>query len=68
MTSCTNTLNLINLGADEALHGAFVDLERPIGRKAEKDKQRRKEKTKLDIVLILNEMKEDEKKKTKLNQ
>jgi hypothetical protein len=29
---------------DKASHGAFVDLERPIGQKAEKDERKTKEK------------------------
>jgi hypothetical protein len=61
-----NKSHVINLGEDEASQGAFVDLERPIGRKAEKEKRKTKEKTNLSVVAILNDMNEDKKKKIKL--
>jgi hypothetical protein len=41
-------------------------LERPIGRKAEKEKQKTKEKTNLSVIVILNDMNEDKKKKLKI--
>ncbi|GLT69521.1 hypothetical protein SLA2020_416660 [Shorea laevis] len=67
VTSHTNTQDLISLGEDEAAsHGAFVDLERPIGQKAEKNKRKTKEKTNPDVDVILNEMKEEKMKKIKL--
>jgi hypothetical protein len=40
----TNTLNSVNEGElDNELHGNNVDFERPVGRKAEKAKRKRKE-------------------------
>jgi len=35
--------NVINIGDEEASHKAFEEIERPIGRKAEKEKQKSKE-------------------------
>jgi uncharacterized protein Veg len=61
-----NKSHVINFGEDEASQGAFVDLERPIGRKAEKEKRKTKEKTNPSVVAILNDMNEDKKKKIKL--
>jgi uncharacterized protein Veg len=61
-----NKSQVINLGEDEASQGAFVDLERPIGRKAEKEKCKTKEKTNPSVVAILNDMNGDKKKKIKL--
>jgi hypothetical protein len=64
--SRTNTQNSINLEEGEASPEAFVDLERPIGRKAEKNKRKTTEKTNPGVVVILNDINEDKKKKTKL--
>lgn len=60
-----NTQNLINLEEGEASPEAFVDLERPIGRKVEKNKRKTTEKTNPGVV-ILNDINEDKKKKRKL--
>ncbi|GLT53668.1 hypothetical protein SLA2020_269250 [Shorea laevis] len=57
---------VINLGDDEASPEALQDLERPIGRKAEKEKRKSKDKTNPGVVVILNDMNEDKKKKMKM--
>jgi uncharacterized protein Veg len=61
-----NKSHVINLGEVEASQGAFVNLERPIGWKAEKEKRKTKEKMNPSVVVILNDMNEDKKKKIKL--
>jgi formyltetrahydrofolate synthetase len=61
-----NKSHVINLGEDEASQGAFVNLERPIGWKAKKEKCKTKEKINLSVVVILNDMNEDKKKEIKL--
>jgi hypothetical protein len=63
---CNWTPDPINLGEEEVSHETFVDLDRPISRKVEKDKRKRKERSNSDVIVILNEIKEDKKKKTKL--
>ncbi|XP_062151447.1 glutathione S-transferase T2-like [Alnus glutinosa] len=63
---CNWTPDPINLGEEEVSHETFVNLERPISRKVEKDKRKRKERSNSDVIVILNEIKEDKKKKTKL--
>jgi hypothetical protein len=57
---------VINLGDKEASHKAFEDIERPISRKAKKDRRNRKEKSNPCVIAILNDMNEDKKKKIKL--
>jgi hypothetical protein len=66
VTSHTNTQDSINLEEDEASPGAFIKLERPIGRKAEKNKRKNTEKRNPGVVVILNDINEDKNKKTKL--
>lgn len=63
---CNWTPDPINLGEEEVSHETFVDLEHPIGRKTKKDKRKRKEIIDSDVIVILNEITEDKKKKTKL--
>jgi hypothetical protein len=64
--SRTNTQDSINLEEDEASPEAFINLEQPIGRKAEKNKQKNTEKMNPGVVVILNDINEDKKKKTRL--
>ena len=63
---CNWTPDPINLGEEEVSHETFVNLERPIGRKTKKDKRKRKGRMESDVIVILNEITEDKKKKTKL--
>ncbi|KAF5468262.1 hypothetical protein F2P56_012428 [Juglans regia] len=63
-----STPNSINLGEDEDFHVVSSNLDRPIGRKAEKEKRKRKEMTESDSLVILNEMKEIRKSKIVLMQ
>jgi hypothetical protein len=64
--SRTNTQDSINLEKDEASPEAFINLERQIGRKAKKkNNQKSTEKTNPGVV-ILNDINEDKKKKTRL--
>jgi hypothetical protein len=44
----------------------FEDIERTIGRKAEKEKRKIKEKSNPSVIAILSDMNKDKKKKTKL--
>ncbi|KAG2716383.1 hypothetical protein I3760_03G123600 [Carya illinoinensis] len=55
-SSHDSTPNSIHLGEDEDFHIASSNLERPIGRKAEKEKRKRKEMTNSDSLVVLNEM------------
>ncbi|XP_042968972.1 uncharacterized protein LOC122301640 [Carya illinoinensis] len=67
-SSHDSTPNSINLGEDEDFHVASSNLERPIGRKAEKEKRKRKEMTNSDSLVVLNEMTEIRKSKLVLIQ
>ncbi|KAG2666020.1 hypothetical protein I3760_15G036100 [Carya illinoinensis] len=67
-SSHDSTPNSINLGEDEDFHVASSNLERPIGRKAEKEKRKRKEMTNSDSLVVLNEMAEIRKSKLVLMQ
>ncbi|KAG7970891.1 hypothetical protein I3843_07G108500 [Carya illinoinensis] len=67
-SSHDSTPNSINLGEDEDFHVAYSNLERPIGRKAEKEKRKRKEMTNSDSLVVLNEMAEIRKSKLVLMQ
>ncbi|KAG6642299.1 hypothetical protein CIPAW_09G133100 [Carya illinoinensis] len=67
-SSHDSTPNSINLGEDEDFHCASSNLERPIGRKAEKEKRKRKEMTNSDSLVVLNEMAEIRKSKLVLMQ
>jgi len=58
-------LVVINLGDEEASPKGF-EVERPIGRKAEKEKRKSKEKSNPSVIAILSDMNEDKKKKIKL--
>jgi hypothetical protein len=57
---------VINLGDEEASQKSFGDIERPIGRKAEKEKRKSKEKSNPSVIAILSDINEDKKKKMKL--
>jgi hypothetical protein len=59
-------LVVINLGDEEASPKGFEDIERPIGRKAEKEKRKSIEKSNPSVIAILSDMNEDKKKKIKL--
>ncbi|KAF5464779.1 hypothetical protein F2P56_014831 [Juglans regia] len=63
-----STPNSINLGEDEDFHAVSSNLDRPIGRKVEKEKRKRKEMTESDSLVVLNEMKEIRKSKIVLMQ
>ncbi|KAG2712153.1 hypothetical protein I3760_04G112100 [Carya illinoinensis] len=67
-SSNDSTPNSINLGEDEDFHVASSNLERPIGRKVEKEKRKRKEMTNSDSLVVLNEMAEIRKSKLVLMQ
>jgi hypothetical protein len=64
--SRTHTQDSINLEEDEASPETFINLERPIDRKAKKNKRKNTEKTNPGVVVILNDINEDKKKKTRL--
>ncbi|KAG2688586.1 hypothetical protein I3760_09G102900 [Carya illinoinensis] len=67
-SSHDSTPNSINLDEDEDFHVASLNLERPIGRKVEKEKRKRKEMTNSDSLVVLNEMAEIRKSKLMLMQ
>jgi len=59
-------MHVINIGDEEASHKAFEEIERPIGWKAEKEKQKSKENVNPSVIAILSDMNEDKKKKIKI--
>ena len=62
ITSSPSTPELINLGEDEVSYEAFVNLERPLDRKVEKERLRkRKSEDNTSSNRILNEIKEEKK-------
>ena len=63
--SSPSTLELIHLGEDEVSHASFVDLERPPGRKGEKERlnnTKNNDNLILNLEGILNDMVEKKKK------
>lgn len=58
-----STPNLVNLGEDEDLNATSTNVDQPIGCKAEKENRKRIKKMDLDNLMLLNEIKEDRKKK-----
>jgi hypothetical protein len=57
---------VINIGDEEASHKAFEEIERPIGRKAKKEKRKSKENANPSVIAIISDMNEDKKKKIKM--
>jgi len=58
--------DVINIGDEEASHKAFEEIERPIGRKAKKEKRKSKENANPSVIAIISDMNEDKKKKIKM--
>ena len=63
-TSSPSNLDLINLKDEDVAHDSIIDLERPLGSKAEKtrlNKRKSNEGTSSNVEVILNVMMEEKK-------